>query len=86
MRWVKEGDMNSKYFHSIINWKRKSGSLVGLIMNGSWVDDVSRLKEAARTFFEEKFYCLGGSNKPTLDGVAFNMISKSVFPQGLHEF
>lgn len=35
MRWIKEGDMNSKFFHSMINWRRRSDSVVGLLMDGS---------------------------------------------------
>ncbi|XP_057425790.1 uncharacterized protein LOC130719169 [Lotus japonicus] len=74
LRWIKEGDMNTKYFHSIVNWKRKTDSIVGLVMDGSWVEDVTRVKERVKEFFEEKFQNQPFTRRPRLDGVLFNQI------------
>lgn len=68
--------MNSKYFHSLINWKRKSDSLVGLLMDGSWVEDVNCVKSQVKNFFEEKFRIQHGGKRPLLDGVSFSMLSE----------
>ncbi|PWA93718.1 cytochrome P450 [Artemisia annua] len=38
VKWALEGDENSKYFHAIINAKRKSGFLKGVKHNGVWID------------------------------------------------
>lgn len=67
--------MNSKFFHSMVNWRRKTDSLVGLVMDGSWVEDVARIKRGVKYIFEEKFQNQVRDARPTLDGVNFNMIS-----------
>ena len=33
VRWLKESDCNSKYFHSLINWKRRKNFVKGLFIN-----------------------------------------------------
>lgn len=75
VRWIKEGDMNTKYFHTLINWKRKSDSIVGLLMDGSWVEDVDCIKRKVKNFFEEKFRKQHDGRRPLLDGVTFSMLS-----------
>nr|GEX02625.1 RNA-directed DNA polymerase, eukaryota [Tanacetum cinerariifolium] len=39
IRWAIEGDENSKYFHAIINKKRASLSVKGILVDGDWIDD-----------------------------------------------
>nr|GEZ60876.1 RNA-directed DNA polymerase, eukaryota [Tanacetum cinerariifolium] len=43
--WAIEGDENSKFFHGIINRKRANLSIKGFMVDGEWVDDLSRVKE-----------------------------------------
>ncbi|XP_022032561.2 uncharacterized protein LOC110933657 [Helianthus annuus] len=37
VRWAKEGDENTRYFHGIINKRKVSNSIPGLLINGEWV-------------------------------------------------
>lgn len=34
-KWLKEGDHNTKYFHSIVNWRRRTNSIAGLMIDES---------------------------------------------------
>lgn len=57
-----------------MNWRRQSNRLVGLRINGLWVEDPTLVKNGAKEYFEQKF------NKPddlspTMDGVPFRQIS-----------
>ncbi|GKD17925.1 hypothetical protein Tco_1207083, partial [Tanacetum coccineum] len=45
IRWAIEGDENSKFFHAIINKKRANLSVKGVMVDGEWMDDPSRVKE-----------------------------------------
>ncbi|XP_057426355.1 uncharacterized protein LOC130719764 [Lotus japonicus] len=54
-RWLKEGDQNSKYFHSVVNWRRRSNSMVGLVIDGSWEEDPRKAKDEVSNFFQKKF-------------------------------
>ncbi|XP_057443779.1 uncharacterized protein LOC130735927 [Lotus japonicus] len=51
-KWVKEGDQNSKFFHSTINWRRKTNSVVGLLIDGHWEEDPDVVKSEVKRFFE----------------------------------
>ena len=50
-----ESDCNTKYFHSIINWKRRKNAFKGLIIDGIWGEDPSKVKLEIRNFFLERF-------------------------------
>ncbi|GJY80355.1 reverse transcriptase domain-containing protein [Tanacetum coccineum] len=57
VRWVVEGDENSKFFHGIINSKRKSQTIEGILHEGVWITDPSTIKLTFLTFYKEKFSC-----------------------------
>ena len=44
-KWLREGDCNSRYFHLIMNSKRRSNTVKGVFIDGVWVDDPIRVKE-----------------------------------------
>lgn len=73
-RWVKEGDANSKYFHSIVRYRRRRSTLTLLDENGSMVDDVEGVKSRVKRHLES---CFDEPNHifPTLGGINFNQIS-----------
>ncbi|XP_057453712.1 uncharacterized protein LOC130745452 [Lotus japonicus] len=73
-KWVKEGDRNSKFFHSSIKWRRKTNSIVGIMVDGSWEEDPARVKVEAKRFFEAKFSSTQRAC-PTLDGVPFRVLN-----------
>nr|GEU38082.1 RNA-directed DNA polymerase, eukaryota [Tanacetum cinerariifolium] len=55
IKWAIEGDENSKFFHGIINQKRANLSIKGVMVDGEWVDEPSRVKEEFRTYFSSRF-------------------------------
>ncbi|GKE07425.1 RNA-directed DNA polymerase, eukaryota, partial [Tanacetum coccineum] len=55
IQWAIEGDENSKFFHGIINKKRVHLSIKGIMVDGEWVDDPSRVKDEFRSHFATRF-------------------------------
>ncbi|GKB49658.1 RNA-directed DNA polymerase, eukaryota, partial [Tanacetum coccineum] len=55
VQWAIEGDENSRFFHGVINRKRANLAIRGVMVDGEWVDDPSRIKEAFRTHFATCF-------------------------------
>nr|GFC64399.1 RNA-directed DNA polymerase, eukaryota [Tanacetum cinerariifolium] len=55
IKWDIEADENSKFFHDIVNQKRKYLSIQGIKVDGIWIDDSSNIKGSFRSFFEKKF-------------------------------
>nr|GFB48929.1 RNA-directed DNA polymerase, eukaryota, reverse transcriptase zinc-binding domain protein [Tanacetum cinerariifolium] len=45
IKWDVEGDKNSKFFHGLINQKRRNNSINGIMHKGVWVTDPLRIKE-----------------------------------------
>ena len=39
VKWLREGDRNSSYFHRIINHRRRVNALQGLCIDGGWIHD-----------------------------------------------
>nr|GFA51103.1 RNA-directed DNA polymerase, eukaryota [Tanacetum cinerariifolium] len=39
IKWVVEGDENTKFFHGMLNKKRNQRSIRGIMVNGTWIDD-----------------------------------------------
>ena len=56
LQWFKDGDTNSKYFHSIIRGRRRK-LFVHKIINeeGEWIQDEEETSQTACAHFEESF-------------------------------
>ncbi|GJX79556.1 RNA-directed DNA polymerase, eukaryota [Tanacetum coccineum] len=55
IKWAIEGDENSRFFHGILNKKRNSLSIRGIMADGIWVDDPSLVKHEFLTHFSSRF-------------------------------
>ncbi|GKA95732.1 RNA-directed DNA polymerase, eukaryota [Tanacetum coccineum] len=55
IKWAIEGDENSKFFHGIINHKRSTLAIRGIMVDGEWVDDPSRVKDEDSCSFVIEF-------------------------------
>nr|GFB23308.1 RNA-directed DNA polymerase, eukaryota [Tanacetum cinerariifolium] len=55
INWDIEGDENSKFFHGIINQRRRTNAIHGIMRDGSWTTDPNLVKDTFLNFFKEKF-------------------------------
>ncbi|CAM8974802.1 unnamed protein product [Rhodiola kirilowii] len=53
--WLKEGDLNTKFFHSSATWRHNKNRISGILVNGSWVEDPELIKQAACEYFRSIF-------------------------------
>jgi len=74
--WIKQGDHNTKFFHSAVKWRRARNQLHGIIDNNKWCDDKEEAKDKVRKYFEERF-ARNDVCQVTLDKVRFNTISEA---------
>lgn len=74
VKWLKEGDTNSKFFHVVTNRKRSQSTLYGMEISGVWLEEAQEVKEGVKQHFETLFSESHWS-RPTLDGIDFNQIS-----------
>ncbi|GKB52080.1 RNA-directed DNA polymerase, eukaryota, reverse transcriptase zinc-binding domain protein [Tanacetum coccineum] len=63
-----EGDENSKFFHGLVNQRRRTNSLQGIMHEGVWIPDPLHVKEPFLNFFKEKF-------QPHVSSIDFPSIS-----------
>ncbi|GJR80795.1 RNA-directed DNA polymerase, eukaryota [Tanacetum coccineum] len=56
VKWAIEGDKNTKYFHGIINKKSTNLSIRGVMVDGEWIVEPIRVKEAFRNHFGSRFH------------------------------
>ncbi|KAJ9538568.1 hypothetical protein OSB04_031301 [Centaurea solstitialis] len=75
IKWLVEGDENSKFFHAAIKKRERRNRITGLYINGFWSDDPSRIKEYFFDSFRDKFSS-AGKNRPKLFSVRFNRLSQ----------
>ncbi|GJV97810.1 RNA-directed DNA polymerase, eukaryota [Tanacetum coccineum] len=62
IQWAVEGDENSKFFHGIVNRKRANLTVKGIMIDGDWVDEPSRVKSEFRNYFADRFQDPGNCN------------------------
>lgn len=55
VRWAKEGDENTSFFHACVNMRRVSNNIPGLNVEGKWVFKPSEVKREACSFFRKRF-------------------------------
>ncbi|MCH79404.1 LINE-1 reverse transcriptase like [Trifolium medium] len=73
-KWLREGDANSKYFHSCVNARTKRNAIVALKVGDEWLNSPPMVREAVENFFASHFSA-PTSDRPRLDGVTFPSLS-----------
>lgn len=74
-KWLCEGDRNTRYFHSMTNYRRKNNYVEELRVNGEAVRDNETMRERARMFFQHLYNEEHGS-RPKLDELHFKQLSE----------
>ncbi|XP_058765931.1 uncharacterized protein LOC131639452 [Vicia villosa] len=75
-RWDREGDMNNKYFHSVLKSRRRRNFIGRITTERGKVEKVEKVKEEIRRHFEAKFE-EANSMHPWLEGIQFKSISSA---------
>ncbi|GJX62991.1 RNA-directed DNA polymerase, eukaryota, reverse transcriptase zinc-binding domain protein [Tanacetum coccineum] len=55
VKWDIEGDENSKFFHGLINQKRRNQMINEIMVEGIWITDPILIKDAFSQFYKYKF-------------------------------
>ncbi|GKF17281.1 hypothetical protein Tco_0062199 [Tanacetum coccineum] len=55
IKWVVEGDENTKFFYGIVNRKRANLAIKGIMVDGDWIDVPSRVKDEFVSHFASRF-------------------------------
>jgi hypothetical protein len=74
VKWVKEGDSNSKFFHESIKSRRRRNHMVALKDGDNWIQGVEEVKDFVKDFFENNF-SESRFDRPNLNGIQFQSLS-----------
>ncbi|GJX99377.1 RNA-directed DNA polymerase, eukaryota [Tanacetum coccineum] len=55
IKWAIEGGENSKFFHGIVNKKRRQQAIKGILVDGEWIDNPKSVKKAFLNHFSNRF-------------------------------
>ncbi|GJU28730.1 putative RNA-directed DNA polymerase [Tanacetum coccineum] len=76
IRWVVEGDENTKFFHSLLKFNNSKMNIKGININGVWHEDPESIKNAAFEHFSTRFKeC--NQNRPQFTSNMFRRLSTS---------
>jgi len=73
--WLKDGDANTKYFHSVLSNRRRRNAIASLMVNGSLIEGVQPIWNAVFTHFKQHF-AVTDIHRPGVDNLNF----KNLFP------
>jgi hypothetical protein len=74
VRWLREGDSNSAFFHACKKSRGSRNFINALKVNGSWVESPSSIRQAEVTYFSNLFRPQFWA-RPRLDGILFPCLS-----------
>lgn len=77
IRWLKEGDVNSKFFHRAINFRRKGNGIAVMLLDGEWIEDVKGVKEGIFSFFKNHF----SRTRRTRPSMAADLFANKLSPE-----
>lgn len=73
-KWIKEGDKNTKYFHTLASIRKKKNTIPALITNNGVVSDPAGIHHEAVSFFKSIFK-EDFSSRPVFNGLQFRSLS-----------
>jgi hypothetical protein len=74
VRWLKEGDKCTKFFHQVANANRRNNAIELMVVNGSTTSDPTRISDHIVDYYESLF-SEPFSWRPRLDNLEFDMLS-----------
>lgn len=74
-KWLKDGDTNSKYFHTLAKHRRRVNYVEELIMDNNSIKGNETLRDGAKTHFQ-KLYYEDFKYWPTLGNLSFNSLNE----------
>ena len=75
IKWLEAGDLNTKFFHLTMNWRKRKNMITCLRILGEWSENPQEVKEGVKEYFEGKLRETSEFNVK-LGNVDFNSISK----------
>ena len=73
-KWLKDGDANSKYFHTCVKARASRNSLKAIKVDGTWVEKPTKVRKVVVDYFRNQVADTHWE-RPTLDGVDFATLS-----------
>jgi hypothetical protein len=73
-KWLKEGDVNSSYFHACVKGRKRTNNIVALKKGDGWLEIPMCIKEEICEYFVSHF-SEENWNRPTMDGIVFPNLS-----------
>nr|GEW20063.1 RNA-directed DNA polymerase, eukaryota, reverse transcriptase zinc-binding domain protein [Tanacetum cinerariifolium] len=55
IKWVVEGDENSKFFNGIVNKKRRHLAIKGILVDSEWIENPNRIKSEFYSYYSNLF-------------------------------
>ncbi|KAJ9565877.1 hypothetical protein OSB04_001843 [Centaurea solstitialis] len=55
VKWIKEGDENSKFFHRVSKFREHKNALASLTIDRTWLEEPDEIKRYVADFFRKKF-------------------------------
>jgi len=74
LTWLREGDANSKYFHSVLASRKRRNNIMSFYVNGVVVEGVQLVRQAVYSHFASHFQPLN-VQRPRIDDLQFNSLS-----------
>jgi hypothetical protein len=73
-RWLKEGDANSKYFHSLLASRRRGNTISSVQVDGTTLEGVHHIRQAVFSHFANHFKA-SNMVRPGVENLRFNRLS-----------
>jgi len=74
VNWLKEGDANSKFFHGIMSSRKRSNSIISLLVDGVNIEGVEPVRQTVFQHFHSHFK-RSPQARPEIGGLVFNTLS-----------
>jgi hypothetical protein len=68
--WLRNGDSNTRYFHTCINLRKRRNSIVALRIGNDWIETPLEIRQATVEYFKLKF-STEMWDRPKLEGIVF---------------
>jgi len=73
VKWLKEGDSNTRFFHNCMKARLKGNMVTALKVDDVWVQSPLDVRKVVVDYFSAQVVA-DGSVRPTLEGVPFDML------------